>query len=136
MTVFSLTSAFVSINGTDVSSWCKSLQLSVEANELETTTFTAAGWKTVASGLKSGSLQLTFNQDVAASQLEAIIWPLWATVVPWVVRPSSSVVGSSNPQWSGNLLVSQWSGVNGAVGDLAEVQVTWPLSGAVTRATS
>jgi hypothetical protein len=34
------------------------------------------------------------------------------------------------------VLINSWAPLSGAVSDLAEVSVTFPLSGAVTRATS
>lgn len=137
MAAFSLTSAYIYLNGTtDISSYVKSVTLSVEANELETTNFLSAGWKTVTAGLKSGSVQLTMNQDVAAGALEATLWPLFASVISFEIRPTNAAVSTANPKWTGSLLLREWSGVNGAVGDLAEVSVTWPLSGAVTRATA
>lgn len=137
MAAFALTSAYIYLNGTtDISSYVKSVQLSVEANELETTNFLSGGWKTVAAGLKSGQIQLTMNQDVAAGALEATLWPLWATVISFEIRPTNASVSTSNPKWTGSALLREWSGVNGSVGDLAEVSITMPLSGAVTRATA
>ena len=95
--------------------------------------FASSGWTEMIAGIKSGSLALTFNQDVASGQIDSAIWPLFGTVITFKIRPTSAAKGASNPEWSGSLLVNAWSGLEGSVGDLAEVSVTWPLSGAVTR---
>jgi hypothetical protein len=33
-------------------------------------------------------------------------------------------------------LISEWTPLNGAVGELSTVSVTWPVSGQIVRATS
>jgi len=92
----------------------------------------------VLGGLASGSLALTFKQDVAASQIDSIMWPLFLTRTPqtFEVRADSGSVGADNPSYSGNVLVKEWKPLAGSVGDVAEVEVTFPTSGAITRATS
>lgn len=136
MAVFAMTDCYVAINGTDRSSSIKSVTLSVAANELDSTDFADAGWTVPISGLKNGSLALTFNQDVAASAIDSIMWPLMFTTVSFEVRATNASVGTSNPKYTGNINVNAWNPLDGSVGDLAEVSVTYPLSGAVTRAVS
>ncbi len=43
---------------------------------------------------------------------------------------------SSNPQYSGSLLITEWVPIAGSVGDLGEVDVTYPGSGPLARATA
>jgi hypothetical protein len=141
MAVFAMTDCYVALNGSDRSAFIDAVTLATEANELETTNFTSAGWKAVAAGLKSGQIQLSFNQDVAAAAIDSIIWPLTpmgggSGLVTYEIRATNAAVGTSNPKWTGTLFMREWSPLDGSVGDLAEVSVTWPTSGAVTRATS
>ena len=49
---------------------------------------------------------------------------------------SSGTVTATNPQYEFNALVTQYTPYSGAVGDLATLSVTWPVDGAVTRATA
>ena len=52
---------------------------------------------------------------------------------PWVSAyvPANS---ATNPQYQFNVLVTQIQGPTGKVGDIAEAKVSWPITGAVTRA--
>jgi len=136
MPAFAMTDCYVALNGTDRSQHIKSVTLNVEVNELDSTDFADAGWTVPIAGLKSGSLALTFNQDVAASQIDAVMWPLFGTTVIFEVRATNASVGASNPKYTGSVLVNAWNPLDGSVGDLAEVSVTYPASGAITRATT
>lgn len=129
-----LLAAFVSLNGTDLSEYTRKAELTVEVEDKDVTTYASLGWKEVLGGLKSGELGLEFLQDVAATEVDSVMWPLLGTVVPFVVRLDSSAVGTSNPQWSGSVLINGWNPIEGSVGDEASVSVGYPTSGAVTRA--
>ncbi|MET9876575.1 phage tail tube protein [Actinacidiphila glaucinigra] len=131
-----LTSEYLSIGGTDLSNFTSKAEVAVEVEEKDVTTYGSAGWKEVIGGLKSGTIAIEFKQDFAASQLDSIMWPLFGTVVAFEVRPTSAVVGTSNPKWTGSLLVKAWNPITGSVGDEASVSVSYPTSGAVTRATA
>ncbi|MFD7860977.1 hypothetical protein [Streptomyces sp. NPDC059783] len=129
-----LLAAYVSIGGNDLSSYTRKGEVSVEVEDKDVTTYASLGWKEVLGGLKSGSLGLEFLQDVAATKIDSIMWPLLGTVVPFVVRLDQSAVSASNPEWSGNVLINGWNPIEGSVGDEASVSVEYPTSGAVTRA--
>ncbi|MEU1602686.1 phage tail tube protein [Micromonospora matsumotoense] len=131
-----ITASYLSLNGTDLSAYANSIELSIEVDEKEVTTFASGGWKEVLGGLKSGTLAIEFKQDVAASALDSIMWPLLGTVVTFEVRLTNAAVGTSNPKATGSVLIKEWSPIAGGVGDVAEVKVSFPTSGAVTRATS
>lgn len=133
-----LLAAFVSINSNDLSDHCSKIELTAEIEEKDVTTFASLGWKESIGGLGSGSLALTFKQDVAATEIDSIIWPLLTarTPVPFEVRADSGAVGAGNPKYTGNVGIYQWKPVAGTVGDVAESDVSWPTSGAVTRATA
>jgi len=131
-----LLQSYVSLSGTDLSSYCSKIELTVEVEDKDTTTFGSGGWKENLGGLKSGSLALTFKQDVAAAAIDSIIWPLLGTVVAFETRLNNAVVGTSNPKFTGSVLVNSWGPVKGSVGDVAEADLDMPSSGAITRATS
>lgn len=131
-----LQASYVSLNGTDLSSYASSIELSTEVDEKEVTTFGSGGWKEVLGGLKSGGLSVEFKQDFAVSALDSIMWALFGTVVTFEVRAANSAVGTSNPKYTGSVLVKEWSPIGGGVGDVAEVKISLPTSGAVTRATT
>lgn len=135
MALYALTSEYVAINSVDYSDHCKGATLVVDAAQLDTTDFASGGWVEYIGGLKSGSLQLEFMDDVADNDIDEELWALLGTVTTFAVRPTSSAVGTSNPQYSGSLLVTSHS-IGGSVGDLAMKSLTFPTSGAVSRAIS
>lgn len=136
MAKFVLTSEFISIASNDLSAFGVSGELSLESEAKEVTNYGSGGWKEFLGGLKSGSLKLKMLQDVAASQIDSIMFPLLGTVVTFAVRATSAAVGTSNPQYSGSVLINAWNPIEGSVGDEATVSVTYPTSGAVARATA
>lgn len=129
-----LLASFLSLNGGDRSANTNKVELQTEVDEQDMTTFASLGWKEVLGGLRSGSLGAEFKQDVAAAALDAVIWPLFGTVVPFEVRLDNAVVGASNPKYTGFVLIKSWTPISGSVGDGASVSVNWPTSGVVTRA--
>lgn len=131
-----LTSSYLGLNAIDRSSWCSKIELATEVDEKDVTVFTSLGWKEVLGGLKSGSLAVTFKNDVAASQLDETMWALYGTVTTFEVRATSSAVGTSNPKYTGSVLIKGWTPISGSPGDVNESSFTFPTSGAVTRATS
>lgn len=131
-----LLASFVSIGGNDLSSYANKIEVTAEVEDKDVTTFGSGGWKEVLGGLKSGTLAVEFKQDFAVSALDAIMWPLFGTVVAFEVRASNAAVGTSNPKYTGNVLIKEWKPISGSVGDDASVSVSFPTSGAVSRATS
>jgi hypothetical protein len=125
----------VTINGSNLSTSLASVELPIEIDEQETTAF-GSEWRTRIAGLKSGSITLEFHQDFAAGAIDSVLWPLLGTNATVVVVPTSGTVTASNPSYTGTFLVTQYTPYASTVGDLATLSVSWPLSGALTRATA
>lgn len=131
-----LLASYVNLNSTDLSAYASKIELTVDVEDKDVTTYGSLGWKEVLGGLKSGSVAITFKQDVANTALDSIVWPLLGTVVTFEIRLANTTVTTSNPKYTGSLLVKSWNPISGNVGDAAEVSVTYPTTGAVTRGTS
>lgn len=131
-----LTASFLSINGTDRSDRTKKIELTTDVDEKDVTTFASLGWKEVMGGLKSGGLAASFLNDTAAGNIDESMWALLGTVVPFVVRLNNTAVSTSNPNYTGNVLVKSWQPISASPGDVAEVDVNWPTSGQVNRVTA
>ena len=125
----------ITVNGTTLSNSISSVEVSLEADELETTAF-GDGWRTRIGGLKSGSVSVDFFQDFGAASVEATLYPLLGTVATVVVTPSSGTVSATNPSYTIPALVTQHTPISGAVGDIATFSVTWASSGTVTKGTA
>ncbi len=131
-----ITSRYVSLNGTDISSSLSGASLEITVEEVDKTSLGSAGWREVAAGLKSGSVTLNFQQDFGASGVDATLYPLIGTEGTVVIRPDSGTVSATNPAYTATVLVSQYTPIAGSVGDLATFDVTFPTVGAVSRATA
>jgi hypothetical protein len=135
MAKFVATDHKITINATDFSTSLQSVNLTISADEVDTTTF-GGDWKSVVGGLKSGSLQLNFFQDFGATSVDTTLWPLLNTLATVVITPTSATVSATNPRYTAICLVSQYQPFQSTVGDIATLSVTWPTSGTVTRATA
>lgn len=131
-----LLAQYLSINANVLHEFTRKAELTVEVEEKDVTNYASLGWKEVTGGLKSAELGCEFLQDFAATKLDSIMWPLLGTVVPFEVRADQAAVGTSNPAYTGNILINGWNPLTGSVGDEATVSLGFPTSGAVTRATS
>ncbi|NBQ97863.1 MAG: radical SAM protein [Microbacteriaceae bacterium] len=136
MAIFVATDFSVSINGsTALASYLTQVELKTSATDITTTAF-GSSWVTRVGGLREGSLTLTFNQDYAASTVDATLWPLLGSNATVVIKPTSSAVGTANPAYTAICVVNDLTPVSGTVGDLATFSVTWPTTGTVSRATA
>jgi hypothetical protein len=127
-----LTGADISLAGTNISANVAQVTISTSVAEVETTSFGSGGAVTRVGGLKDNSLTLSIHQDYPT--IENLVYPLIGSTAEIVVKPTSAAVGSGNPSFTADVLIVEWSPVNGAVGDLAAVDVTWPISGTITKA--
>lgn len=131
-----LLDAQLTIASNDVTQWCAKVELNDEIEDKDTTTFGSGKAKEVLGGLESGEIGITFKNDFAAAALDSILWALRRQVVTWACRADAGAVTTSNPQYGGSLLVNKWTPISGSVGDVAEVDVSFPLSGPMSRVTS
>lgn len=135
MAVFAATDLEVTIDTVDFSASLAAVTLDISKEQLETTAFGDAA-RTYIAGLQDASVTFSFHQDFAASAVDATLHAALGTEVAIVVKPTSDAVGSGNPSYSFNALVTQIVPFSSNVGDLATQDVSFPISGAITRATS
>jgi hypothetical protein len=129
-----LTNAFISVGGVDLSDLVASVSLSETFDIVETTAFSSTAAKTRVAGLEDNSITLEFHQDYATSEVEQTIYPLLGTPAAVIVKPNGSATGAFNPSYTCSAIISEWTPINGSVGELATASVTWPITGAITKA--
>jgi hypothetical protein len=112
-----------------------SVTLDITSDEVETTAF-GSTYRTRIGGLKDASVSLDFHQDFGAGSVDSLLFPLMGSTVAVKIAPTSGTVTATNPEYRFTALVTQYQPFAGAVGDLATLSVTWPVSGEVTRATA
>ena len=130
-----LTNASVTLNGTSISDDVAAITLSTSAAEVPTTSFGSGGAVTRVAGLIDNSVTLSLHNEY--SSLEGLIFPLiGSTAVTMVIKASTAAVSTANPSYTFSVLCTEWTPVNGAVGELNTADVTWPISGTIAKATS
>ena len=130
-----LTNAYVVFGTNDLSDHISSISLSTSFDIVETTSFGQVA-KTRVAGLADNSAAFEFHQDYATSSVEQVIYPLLGTAVTCAIKPVNTTTSATNPSYTFSVLVSEWTPINGGVGELATASVTWPISGAITKALS
>ena len=125
----------MTVGGVDLSSHITQVTLSTSVNEVETTTMGSTSVKRVG-GLRDSSVSLNFNQDFAAAAVEATIYPLVGSTAAVVVKPNGTATGTANPSYTFDVLVTEWMPLDAQVGELSTASVTWPVDGAITKATA
>lgn len=138
-----LTNVEVTIGAVDLSNHIASVTLGSTYDVVETTAFAGgnvpAAAKTRQAGLVDNSVTFEFHQDFAPGELEAYINSdvaadsLLGTEMLVKLIPASGGVGVSNPGYTFSCIVSEWTPLNGAVGELATVSVTWPITGKIEK---
>ena len=136
MTAIIITNGFVTVGGTDISAHVTSIELPFDRDEKEVTAMGDTS-KTRIKGLKDGSIRLNFNLD-AGRVVDALFWTefLSDAVTAVVVRADGGVVGATNPQYGGDVMVTEFAPVNGTVGDTHAGSITWPTTGTWARTTA
>jgi hypothetical protein len=135
MAKFAATDYKVTINGTNFSTNLNSVELALESDDLETTSF-GTEFRSRVGGLKSGSITLQFMQDFGAASVDETLFPLFNTLATVVITPTSGTVSATNPAYSAVALVNSYSPFASSIGDIATFSITLPTSGTVTRATA
>lgn len=136
MAVFALTDMTCSVGGTDLSDHVRSQTLEVNGELLDTSAMGSA-WRTKIQGARDWRVTIEFNDDFAASEVDATMWSAWngAASVAWVAKPTSSAVSATNPSLSGSVFPASHP-VGGSWGQVATKSITLEGTGALTRATS
>jgi hypothetical protein len=125
----------ITIGTTVISDDIASVTLDITTDEVETTAF-GSSYRTRIGGLKDASVSFDFHQDFGAGAVDSLLFPLMGSTVAVKIAPTSGTVTATNPEYRFSALVTQYQPFAGAVGDLATLSVSWPVSGEVVRGTA
>jgi len=130
----------VEVNAVVLSAWCTNVSLPLEFAALEDTAYGDVSRSRVF-GLIDTTLALSFNQDFAASAVDATLSAAFFAKAPITVkvRPTTAAITATNPEYVAAYLPNQYSPFGTGVGDLQVSNVSWPLANAgaaVARNTS
>ena len=119
MALFTLTDAFISINGVTLSDHAKSVTIEDNRDQIDFTAFGATS-KAYGKGLGDAKITVEFYQDFAASKVHATLQPLIASTTPFAVevRATSAARSATNPAaLLASALLFNYGMLAGAVGE-------------------
>lgn len=128
-----ITAAFLTLATVDYTDEISECTLDLEVDQQDVTNMDSAGWTELIGGIKSGTLNINFKKDADLSGLDSAIFAALGTVIAFAIRQADTAIATTNPEYQGSVLISQWQPVAGAVGQVFEGSVGWPTSGAVVR---
>ena len=129
-----LTGSYLSINSVDISSYCSKIELTINVEKKNVTTFGSEGWTEVLGGLKSGALAIELFNDLIDNDIDEDMFGILGDVVAFEVRADNAIVGANNPKYTGTVLIDKWSPMSGKVGDVNAASYTYDTSASVDRA--
>lgn len=139
MATFVITTATVVVNSVALSDHVQSVEVTLSR---ETGDDTAMGntARSMSPGLKATGLNITFLQDFAASNVDSTLFTLFdaGTEHTVVVKPTSAVVGATNPTYTLTGFITSYNPIAGSVGDQLVCQAEWVNASAtgLARATA
>jgi hypothetical protein len=134
MAAFVIKNPFVEIDGVDQSDHVRSVTVSMKAADVDQTASGDDG-QTRLQGLRDDSFEFTFKADEANGDLNEQLYELFDAGTAFEVRvaKAGSVISSSNPAYAGTVVPTDWTPLDGSIGDLAEAKLSLPVSGKITR---
>ena len=129
-----LKDASISIGGVELADRSNSVEVNYEIESVEVTAF--GGNRSFVGGLQNNTCTVELQQDFAATETEATIFPLVGTQLTLIFKPTSAAVGVDNPSYTitGAYLASH-TPIAAAVGELAMTSLTF-TGGTLVKATS
>lgn len=126
----------LTISGQELSDHCKSVNLTI-TNSAQDDTVMGDDWEEVIAGLSAWELSGDLEQDFAASSVNATLFALvGAPEFAILVRPTSAAKSATNPDFSGNGILTQYDAIKGTVGDKHIISFTIKGTGPLTLVTS
>ena len=135
MAKFVYKNATVVINSVDLSSQVEQVTIERKLDEVETTAFGDVAHNFV-TGLENNKITLGLYADFSASSVHATLSPLVGSTTSVVVKPTSNATSTTNPSFTMTALISNYMPVDGKVGDVGKLSLTFPVTSAITIATA
>ena len=134
MAVFLNNNVGLKINNVDLSDHVTAITLNQTFDELEVSAMGDTSRKYV-KGLETATLTVSFLNDQATGEVLATLQAAFGTTVAWkAINDSGAAVSAQNELYSGDILVNNLTPINGGVGDMATMDVTFTVNSAVTVA--
>ena len=125
-------------SSTDRTDHVRQVTFGPKTNMQDFTTMGDGGFFTQKPGLVQADLTVEFNQDFAASDVDAIFGAglLARTLFYLDIKPTSSARAATNPSYVVAAYVAEYPVLGNAVGDRAATTITFGVTGSFSRLTS
>lgn len=122
MAIFTLTDAYVAVNGVVLSDHANSVTVEDTRDSVDITAFGATS-KAITKGLGDAKITVQFFQDFASAKTHATLQPLIAstTGVTIEVRATSSARSATNPAALMTGLLMNYNMLSGGIGDASMI---------------
>lgn len=123
---------------TDFSDHIRQVTLGMNVAMQDFTTFGDGAFVTQKPGLKGADITIDFNQDFAASQVDATFGAafLAGTLIYLDFKPTSASRGTTNPSYVYAAYVAKYPPIGQSVGDRAAASVDFAVTGTYARLTA
>ena len=136
MSVFLNNKVGVKINSVDLSDLVTAVTINRSFDELEVTAMGDTAHKFV-KGLEASSVTIDFLNDTASSKTLQTLQAAWGTTVTAVfLQDKSAAVSATNVLYTVSLLINNTTDINGAVGDIGSMSITFTANSTVAVATT
>jgi len=116
------------VNLVNLSDHCNKAEVNFEKNMVDTSAFGSTGAEEQA-GLDKSQIKLTFQQDFAASSVDATLFPLWSNSSEFnvAVRGVNASVSATNPEYWAVCKLFSYTPISGKHGESSEIDLTFPV---------
>ena len=130
-----LTDAVITVNSVALSSRTNQVTLNYEVEPVEVTAF-GDNTRKFTGGLANVTCDIELQQDFAAANVEATVYPLVGQTTTVTIKPTSAATSSTNPIYtlSGTFLGAH-TPVNASVGELSTTSLSFQ-GGSLAKATT
>ncbi len=136
MAVFLNNKVGVKINSVDLSDLVTAVTINRSFDELEVTAMGDSAHKFV-KGLEASTVTIDFLNDTASSKTLQTLQAAWGTTVTAVfLQDKSAAVSATNVLYTVSLLINNTTDINGAVGDIGSMSITFTANSTVAVATT
>ncbi len=126
MAKFSATDVYVLLNSQNISDWCDSADTPDAKAQINVSGFNPTGAQEFVPGSRTQSITLDVLQDFGATQIHALLNPLYVnnTIFAIELRPTSGARSSTNPWYGGSAQLYEYDGLNASLNNPTKITVT------------
>lgn len=128
-----LTDAEVTINSVDMTSFTSQVSIDQSIDDVDVTTFGSGGARERIAGMGDGTFGISMFQSWETNEVNDTLDGIVGTVVAVTVKPTSAAISTTNPEYQFNVLITEWTPMSANAGEVATVDASWPIDGAVVR---